>query len=131
MKWWTSVSLLLVIYGCAGTTSNTGVETLTATRLYFGMSRPGGVVTVEEYRGFLSAVVTPRFPDGLTSVPGFGQWRHPETGVIVREDCRVLLLLHDGADDAERRLEEIIASYKTRFEQHSVLRVDSPSAVRF
>ena len=34
--------------------------------LYFGTGKPNGVVTREEWARFLEAIVTPRFPQGLT-----------------------------------------------------------------
>src|SRR5690242_8463818 len=36
------------------------------TTLYFGLTRPSGVVSEREWRQFVSEQVTPQFPDGLT-----------------------------------------------------------------
>ena len=35
----------------------------------------GGEVSEEEWRAFLETEVTPRFPDGLTVLTAYGQWR--------------------------------------------------------
>jgi Protein of unknown function (DUF3574) len=45
------------------------------TELFFGLSRPEGEVTEEEFQQFLAEHITPRFPDGLTVVTGLGQFR--------------------------------------------------------
>lgn len=107
-------------------------DAMTATRLYFGMRiRGGGSVSDAQWRGFLAQEVTPRFPDGLTVLQGRGQWREPGTGKILRERTRVLLLLHKNSDKAHAAIAAIIARYKTRFRQRSVLRIDAPVRVTF
>jgi hypothetical protein len=105
---------------------------MTATRLYFGMSMPGGGrVSEAAWRDFLAREVTPRFPDGLTVLEARGQWRDRGSGRILRERSRVLLLLHRGTAKAKSAIAAIIARYKARFRQQSVLRVDTPVRVQF
>lgn len=44
------------------------------TELYFGTGRPdGSVVSDAEFQQFVDIQVTPRFPDGLTLLAGYGQ----------------------------------------------------------
>jgi hypothetical protein len=93
--------------------------------LYFGMAKPrGGVVSPDEWDDFLRTVVTPRFPDGLTAWPASGQWRGAD-GRVVREDSRVLQLLHAADARSDAAIRDIIASYRERFDQEAVLRVRS------
>ena len=93
--------------------------------LYFGMAKPaGGVVTPEEWDDFLRTVVTPRFPAGLTAWPASGQWRGAD-GQVVREDSRVLNLLHPADATSEQSIRAIVAEYRKRFAQEAVLRVRS------
>jgi hypothetical protein len=101
------------------------------TELFFGTAKPDGVVTDEEFFAFLDAVITPRFPDGLTLLKGDGQFRG-EDGVIIKEDSFVLILLYPLEDfrDSSRRINVIRERYKDEFQQQSVLRVDDPFAVR-
>ena len=66
--------------------------------------------------------MTPRFPQGLTVWRADGQWRGAD-GVIVREPSFVLELIHPDSAAPERAVTEIIADYKHRFQQESVLRV--------
>jgi hypothetical protein len=101
------------------------------TELFFGTARPDGVVTDEEFFAFLDAVITPRFPDGLTLLKGDGQFRG-ENGVIIKEDSFVLILLYPLEDfrDSNRKINVIRERYKDAFQQESVLRVDDPFAVR-
>jgi hypothetical protein len=101
------------------------------TELYFGTSKPDGtVVTDQDFKGFLDEVVTPRFPDGLTLLAGFGQFRN-STGIIVQERSMLLILFYPASKDANQKIEEIRRLYLHRFNQESVLRADSLSLVSF
>jgi hypothetical protein len=99
--------------------------------LLFGMSRKDAApVSDAEWQGFVDQEVTPRFPDGLTIVQGYGQWRNSK-GVIAKENSRVLMIWYDPKADSDDRIEAIRAAYKSRFQQESVMRVDSFSCVSF
>jgi hypothetical protein len=100
------------------------------TELFFGLSRPGGIVTEEEFQAFLDTVVTPRFPDGLTLLSAKGQFREA-TRTPIKEDARILVLLYPFSQSRSRAVEEIRQSYKARFGQQSVLRVDQVSCASF
>jgi len=84
---------------------------------------------------FLTAEVTPRFPDGLTVYDARGQWKNPQTGAISRERSKVVMIAMppDQGNEAknETKLQEIIAAYKTRFRQQSVGLIMRPSCVSF
>ncbi|MGH9840652.1 MAG: DUF3574 domain-containing protein [Blastocatellia bacterium] len=102
------------------------------TELYFGSSKPDGtVVTEAQFQQFVDNEVTPRFPDGLTVLTGYGQFRN-SAGVIVKERSMELILLYPPQmRDADRKIEAIRTAYKLAFQQESVLRVDSLAAVSF
>jgi hypothetical protein len=92
--------------------------------LYFGTETPSGQVTPENWAEFLNETVTPRFPDGLSVWQASGQWRSA-SGEVIREPSYVLSLLHSAGGDEDRAMQELIAVYKTRFQQEAVLRVRS------
>lgn len=99
--------------------------------LVFGTTRPGGApVSEDEWQAFLDEVVTPRFPDGLTVLSGYGQYR-AKNGKIVKEGAKLLLVWHLPSGDSEARIEAVRAAYKERFGQESVLRADGLSCVGF
>lgn len=99
--------------------------------LLFGLGRQGGgTVSEEDWRAFLDAEVTPRFPDGLSVLPAYGQWRG-RSGEIAKEPSRVLLIWHRRGAAAEADIEAIRNAYKARFGQESVMRVDGTSCVSF
>ena len=101
------------------------------TELLFGLSAPdGGNVSDGEWNTFLETEVSPRFPDGLTVLRGYGQWRG-DSGSIAKEDSIVLLIWHDEHPSRETDIEAIRTAYKTRFEQESVMRVAATSCVSF
>ena len=98
--------------------------------LYFGTGKPGGVVTPQEWAAFLEGTVTPRFPQGLTVSAASGQWRGAD-GSIVREASHLLQLIHPDDAPNESAVLELVAAYKTRFQQEAVLRVKAPACVSF
>lgn len=104
--------------------------TLTRTTLYFGMNRPAGTVSENEWRAFLRTVVTPRFPQGFTVWNAYGQWRD-RRGRIEREPSRVLVITRADTSEANTKLSEIIDIYKRRFQQEAVLREVAPICAAF
>lgn len=96
--------------------------------IYFGAEKPGGTVSDEEWAAFLREVVTPSFPDGLTTWRASGQWRSAD-GSLTREDSRVLNLVHSGDANTEKSIRALIGEYKSRHQQEAVLRVRTPACV--
>lgn len=97
------------------------------TELFFGRSRTSGSeISDEEFADFLDDTVTPAFPDGLTVLDGLGQFRDRE-GKIIQEKAKVLILIYRKSERKNygRRIEQIRDAYKKRFDQQSVLRIDS------
>jgi hypothetical protein len=114
-----------------GAACRTGASMYTRLELLFGLGKQsGGEVSEEEWRTFLQAEVTPRFPDGLTVVTAYGQWRD-RSGEIAREPSRVLVIWHRRGTAGEADIEAIRQAYKTQFGQESVMRVDGVSCVSF
>ncbi|GAA5155347.1 hypothetical protein GCM10023321_28520 [Pseudonocardia eucalypti] len=98
------------------------------TELFFGTTRQGGPeISDAEFRAFLDAEITPRFPDGLTMLTGFGQFRGAD-GKLARERSQVLVLLYpvNTAPDSGTKIDQIRELYKRKFNQESVLRADDP-----
>lgn len=109
-------------------------EIFIRTELYFGTQKPdGSEVSDAEFKNFLDAEITPRFPDGLTLLTGFGQFRN-SSGVIVQEKSKLLILLYPANTlrASGTKIEEIRTAYKAAFQQQSVLRADAlPVRVSF
>ena len=98
------------------------------TTLYFGLDLPGGeVVSEEDRKGFLADVVTPRFPDGVTVIDAYGQWRDPSVAdaPVVREATKVLVIVHPATVETSAAVAEIKSLYKARFDQKSVFHTDA------
>ena len=96
------------------------------TELYFGLSKPGGRVTEQEWEAFVREFVTPRLSEGLTVVDGYGQWLPPQQP-LVKEDSKIVVFVHKADGQHEKAIEEVRSEYKRRFGQQSVLRVDTPA----
>jgi hypothetical protein len=73
-----------------------------------------------EWEVFLAEVVTPRFPDGLTVLQARGQWRGA-SAMVEREPSRVVEIVHGAARDTDERISQIVAIYKARYRQESVM----------
>ncbi len=100
--------------------------------LIFGLGIGDGNAGVSEraWRSFLEKEVTPRFPDGLTAYDAYGQWQHPERGVV-RLRSKVLQIWYTPSSEAEARIQAIREAFKTQFQQISVMRVDGRDCVSF
>jgi hypothetical protein len=98
----------------------------TRTELFFGSLKPdGSVVSEDAFLGFLTAEITPRFPNGLTLLTGLGQFLAAQ-GVMHQEPSRLLILLYPVEDerDSSEKIEQIREQYKRMFHQEAVLRAD-------
>lgn len=100
-----------------------------ADRLYFGLAIPGGgMVSDSAWRAFLSDVVTPAFPEGLTVYRTEGQWLDPR-GNLVKEPGVVVEVHHPRGVPADSVFERVATEYRVRFRQDAVLRTRTPAQV--
>jgi hypothetical protein len=91
--------------------------------LYFGMQKPDETaVTDAEWQSFLDKNITPRFPDGLTVIDAYGQYKDAK-GNIVKEKTKLLIIVHEG--DKNEELEQICEEYMKAFSQEAVFRTNS------
>jgi hypothetical protein len=108
-----------------------GGEEWLRSELYFGTSKKDGTtVSSAEFQAFVDEEVTPRFPDGLTILDGYGQYRN-RAGRIAKEGAKILVIFHPASAQSEKALDEIRAVYKQRFNQESVLLIRAGARVSF
>ncbi len=101
------------------------------TEIYFGEDEPGGKhVSLKAWRAFLSTVITPRFPKGMTVLEAYGQMQH-RGGRIEKQPSRVVVLVHPPGAAMEQRIREVIAAYRARFENAQVMRLRAPVQAEF
>lgn len=127
--------LLLLLTACATTPPACPPGTQSATMLegYFGRNAQGTeVVDDPAWTGFMDQVVTPAFPDGLTVLDGAGQWRGAG-GRLARERSKILVVALPGASPAQAlaRIDPVIALFRARFAQESVMVTTAEACVRF
>jgi hypothetical protein len=127
---------VLTVSGCAApgeircTAAETAHGCAITSELFLGQTRRDGTpIPAAEWDAFLGEVVTPLFPAGLTVVDASGQWRNGD-GRLGREPAKILVIVRAGGAN-EAAIAAIIADYKARFAQESVLRVDLRSAAWF
>lgn len=104
---------------------------LVRSEVIFGRSKPdGSTVSEEQWQAFLAEHVTPRFPDGLTVIDATGQYR-ARAGQLVKENVKIILIVHQADEKSRAAIQEIRMLYKTLFDQVSVLLITSISRVSF
>ncbi|MDJ0662705.1 MAG: DUF3574 domain-containing protein [Crocosphaera sp.] len=107
-------------------------QTMSKVELYFGLDIPGGgKVKPTEWQSFIDNEITPRFPDGLTIDTVSGQWRDAQTNKTIQEESRMVMILYTPSAEAEEAIEDIRNTYKSKFQQDSVMRLDESNCVSF
>jgi hypothetical protein len=94
------------------------------------MNTPDGKVSEGEWNRFVNGVIVQKFPDGFTVLDAGGHWKS-RTGTIIEEDTKMVQIIHKNGSESDKKIEEIIEEYKTRFSQEAVLRVRSCQEVKF
>jgi hypothetical protein len=127
-------AILLPLQACAGLmplTCGPGLMQMTQAQLFFGRDiERRAMVSDEQWRDFLDQEVTPRFTDGFSVSDVAGQYRD-QSGAVVREPSKQLLIFMRNPTADEPKLNAIRDAYKRRFNQESVLLVQSPVCAGF
>lgn len=109
---------LIILAGCSGSRQ---IET----DLYFGFSKPaGGMVSENEWKGFMQAYISPVFSSGFTVIPAQGKWLDDSTHVLISEPSVIVIAIHKKNKQTDVRIDSISTNYKRLFQQQAVLRVD-------
>lgn len=102
--------------------------------LYFGTSSLNGeqgAVDDTRWRAFLDTEVTPRFPDGLTVLDGYGQWLFRGNPEPERLGTKILVVLHEDTPQRTADIEAIRLAWKQATGHQSVLWSRQPVVVSF
>lgn len=95
--------------------------------LYFGRDiESGGEVSDAQWAEFVSAEVTPRFPDGLSVLNVAGQSRNSMNQTL-RERTKLLVVVVFDAPAHQPKVAAIVDAYNKRFSQISVFRTEKPT----
>jgi hypothetical protein len=126
---------LLLLWSCApppAIRSSGTAQPIVTERLYFGRNS-GGTLAVSDsvWSVFVRDVVSERLPSGFTFWSAEGAWRD-SSGHSSREPSFVLEVVHPTRSPAtDSAIVAIIAEYKRRFSQQSVLRVITAGRASF
>jgi len=102
------------------------------TDLYFGRMIPGGdSVKAKDWDIFVRNDIAKAFSAGFTVLNAKGNWLSPETGQLVSENSEIVILIHRKHAADDKKIDSLRATYKSRFRQESVLRVDKKVKVSF
>lgn len=124
--------LLLLLAACAPAIHSGKPQPVVTERLYFGRNMGDSLgVTDSLWAVFVREVVSARLPAGYTFWPAAGGWRD-STGRVTREPSFVLEVVHPSASAvSDSAIVAVIAEYKRRFRQQSVLRVVTSGRASF
>jgi hypothetical protein len=116
---------------CAPAIQSNGLREVVTERLYFGRNVANTLaVSDSAWAIFLREVVSARLSDGFTVWPAEGEWR--SLGGARREPSFVIEVVHPPRSAAaDSAIVAIIAEYKRRFGQESVLRVVTAARASF
>ena len=99
--------------------------------IFFGRIIPGGgQVSEEQFAAFLQDSVTKAFPVGMTVYDVYGQMERAD-GDIVRQDTKVVLLIHDGSQANEQAITDIISNYRSSFGNPQVMHLRTGTEPQF
>jgi hypothetical protein len=106
-----------------------GMKPAATAELFFGRSAGWtGQVSDADWRSFVGAEVTPRFPNGLAVSDVYGRWRGP-AAAFVRQNAKAVFIVLAGQSDEQQRLDLIRDAYRRRFHQPAVLMVEQAACV--
>ena len=117
---------------CAPAIPSNGTEPVITDRLYFGRKTADSlIVTDSAWAVFLRDVVSTKLPDGFTFWVAQGEWRGSD-GRSRREPSFVLEVVRPPRSaTVDSAIIGIIAEYKRRLSQESVLRVVTAGEASF
>jgi Protein of unknown function (DUF3574) len=129
------VAVPLALAGCAPSRQTCvlpAAQPMLVAELFFGRGITGRApLTDAEWAHFASQTITPNFPDGFTIFDGEGQWRNPQTGRIISDPTKILLVAAPRTADLPHRLAAVIDAYKTEFHQLSVGLITADACAAF
>ena len=87
-------------------------------------------MTDAEFADFLTRVVTPAFPAGMTVVDAYGQMQNSSKN-IVKQHTKVILLVHQKSQANSDAIQKVISSYRSTFGNPQVMYLQSPAQPQF
>jgi hypothetical protein len=123
-----------ILSGCASlgpAACPAGQSPARTVQLFFGRNIGGALgVSEADFKAFVDAELTPRFPDGLTVLDAAGQWRGAD-GIVGREPSKLVILALPGRAGGEDKLDAVRQAYRQRFRQEAVLVTTQPACLGF
>ena len=95
------------------------------TDLYFAQSRPdGSLIDKADWDHFNETQIKRVFINGSTTVNATGTWHDPVSHKLISEPTHVVTYYYKKSAVVSKQIDSLITTYKTKFKQQSVLRVD-------
>ncbi len=123
----TTLLLTLLIIGSCSTIK--GTDNFIKTELYFGLSQDTVDITEDQWASFKESVLDKEF-EGYNEVNCNGVWTGADKNTI-SENCKVIVYLNKGSAEDQDKINLVINAYKNRFNQESVLCIETKVKANF
>ena len=124
---------IIIILSCFIILTGCGVRKLSTnyiqSELYFGLSTNGVPISDAAWKSFQTSVLDTSF-SGYTVLNATGYWTSNQ-GEAVSENSKLVYYLHQPSKKIDSTIIKVIAIYKQRFNQESVLLVSKPVQAQF
>lgn len=127
----------IILSGCSSTGSSESSRSHLSsgyirTEIYCGLSKPdGGVVSETEWQKFLNDTVTPVFKTGYSVMNAEGRWMDTQNRSTITEKTKIIVIIYQWNREIHSAIDKIISTYKKRFQQQAVMRLDYRITARF
>lgn len=134
IKTFLALAFLLLSWACTQSEEPSAPATINEdrwqkTELYFGQTMNGQTIPDSLWQDFRTSALSKNF-SGFTEIPTRGFWTD-DTGNELFENSKMILYVHPLTAKEDSLIEVVRETYKSRFNQQSVLRVDVEATVSF
>jgi len=122
--------LLVLVFLVTSCTAVKNTSDYVKTELYFGLSQVDGTeISPEQWNEFKTTTLNTNL-SGYTEVDSKGFWTNAKNQSISQKS-KLIIYLNKGTDSDTIAIEKIIAEYKGKFNQESVLKISYKVNGRF
>lgn len=122
----TLLVIALVVFSCNTSKFTTNYI---KTELFFGLSEGNKTISESEWASFKVEFLDKKF-SGYTEVNSKGFWTNP-SNIKVSEHSKLIIYLNKGTQSDSLAIVYVINSYKKKFNQESVLKIETPVKASF
>lgn len=121
-----STLTIFLVFSCSSSKFTTNYI---KTELFFGLSEGNKTISEKEWNAFKVEFLDKKF-SGYTEVNSKGFWTSP-SNATVSEHSKLIIYLNKGTKNDSLVIAYVINNYKKKFNQESVLKIETPVNASF